>query len=771
MGILIRIPRVPGIIGNDAFVVLWMGLALSNGFWEIWTITPASIFGLHPYSPGAISIPFLISVMIRLGLSYEAIVLILTLSECIIGTIGANVLGYELFRTRQSSFFFTLFYSFSHLFLRFTYYTISLRGPLLAVLPWFFVYAVKTIRSRESNFWVLTSQGLVHSSTLVRRYAAITLVMFLILLLIHGLALFLILYVAVVIGYYILKRLKNIMWSKWPLVTLKENSDSINQMTIEKEIMPQELRVEIQANLIWLAVLPERIPEMNDTLLMKLKEELDASYETYSKAFNAERTTTPKNNASVKLMEMLLERINQVRAQADTEIESRILESRTISVEENPPKVSSLDLSATACIEPGVRSDKRIRSFSSRKINRKSSLVNLVSWLIFILLIGGAYFVGTRILPVQSGKTAPFLGLSNSSLLGLSINLVVDYGIRLGLMSLFLPIGIISTFHRDRGSDKRIVHYILLPLVMFTLPMSTYASVLFLPVFGYYSVEGLTTVLSSVQNRWTGLFSLVFVLVFALSYQLLVVSLPLWILVLIASIVLFSIVAVLDWFRSWDSYKTLVGKNLRKLKTIVGQGPVDSLDRRSISIFLISVIIISLVTTEGLLLNSENTYLTNDEKRIINYLEGQVNPGITFVPTPVMGRRLEAYGFPAVLSYNDAAALYFGWTDAEYVVNHTHLSLIGFLRSGNLYVEDNPDKTPERLIYNSLFHANLSDPIRYEMAKEIGLEYVLVEKNETGYSDLFRSEYGDTPSTLLLTAPLECELVVECQTMSLFRLL
>ena len=43
ISIIIRIPRVPGILGNDAFIALFMGKILSEGYIVNWTLSPFSI--------------------------------------------------------------------------------------------------------------------------------------------------------------------------------------------------------------------------------------------------------------------------------------------------------------------------------------------------------------------------------------------------------------------------------------------------------------------------------------------------------------------------------------------------------------------------------------------------------------------------------------------------------------------------------------------------------------------------------------------------------
>ena len=57
-----------------------------------------------------------------------------------------------------------------------------------------------------------------------------------------------------------------------------------------------------------------------------------------------------------------------------------------------------------------------------------------------------------------------------------------------------------------------------------------------------------------------------------------------------------------------------------------------------------------------------------------------------------------------------------------------------------------------------------------ELAKEFGLEFVIVEKTADGYASDFHSIYGTYTSMLLYSAPLACELAVDGERLSLFRL-
>jgi hypothetical protein len=387
-------------------------------------------------------------------------------------------------------------------------------------------------------------------------------------------------------------------------------------------------------------------------------------------------------------------------------------------------------------------------------------------WLAYLSLIGGTLVLGLIFVPIDPAKTVPFI-FSNNTLPGRAWNLMIDYGIRLGLLSLFLPVGILAAFQKDRGRERRLIHFLLVPLLMFTLPLSVYSSVLFLPVFGYYSVVGFDTVRSSYKNRWIGLLSVVFVLVFAAIYMRFVVVIPLWTIGLVVATTFIMFLVVIQAVRMWVSYQTVAGKQLRRWKTAVGRGPMNLLDWQGIRIFLVSLIVISLITTEGVLLQSDYKYVTSDERLVIEYLGDHPPEGIVFVPTTVLGRRLIAYGFKAVLSFNDDATLYFEWVDPSNITANSHLSIMGLLLSGRLYSYDGPDV--EKEIWEQFFTINLTTQTGRDYAVAHGLEYVIVEKDDDGYSNVFYSIYGEYESTLLWSAPLACSLVVDGEILSLFR--
>ncbi|MFX0087463.1 MAG: hypothetical protein ACFFAU_17570 [Candidatus Hodarchaeota archaeon] len=136
INILIRIPYFPHAQGSDAFVVAWMAQAIKEGFIEAWIIHPLSIFGLYPYSFYPIGGPFILSLIFRMGFDIDDALFLFSFLFMMISLITTYYLGKLIFSNEKLSiFFFVVFYTTSPIFLRYTYWTATVRGPFMAILP------------------------------------------------------------------------------------------------------------------------------------------------------------------------------------------------------------------------------------------------------------------------------------------------------------------------------------------------------------------------------------------------------------------------------------------------------------------------------------------------------------------------------------------------------------------------------------------------------------------------------------------------------------
>jgi len=149
LALLLRIPRKNIITGSDdGFEILWMAQALANGLNpnKTWVINFLSIFGFYPFSFYPIGYPFLISILLRLGLNYIVISFIIGSLLTIISFFGCYKLSNEFFQKKILRLIFIISYLFAPIFVRVSYLNFSARGPIIAISPWFFYYAYLYIK-------------------------------------------------------------------------------------------------------------------------------------------------------------------------------------------------------------------------------------------------------------------------------------------------------------------------------------------------------------------------------------------------------------------------------------------------------------------------------------------------------------------------------------------------------------------------------------------------------------------------------------------------
>ena len=147
INILIRIPYFPHAQGSDAFVVAWMAQAIQEGFIDAWIINPLSIFGLYPYSFYPIGGPFILSIFFIMGFSVDSALFLYSYLFMFVSIVTTYYLGKLIFSNdRLCTFFFVVFYTTSPVFLGYTYWTATVRGPFAAVLPLTLYFLLKLIK-------------------------------------------------------------------------------------------------------------------------------------------------------------------------------------------------------------------------------------------------------------------------------------------------------------------------------------------------------------------------------------------------------------------------------------------------------------------------------------------------------------------------------------------------------------------------------------------------------------------------------------------------
>jgi len=367
--------------------------------------------------------------------------------------------------------------------------------------------------------------------------------------------------------------------------------------------------------------------------------------------------------------------------------------------------------------------------------------------LALVLLVLAAYLIGLFLLPIDPRKISPVL-MSNDTILGISINLAIDYGLRLGVLSIFMPLGIAASVYQESNRNRRWLHFVLVPILFLTIPLSLYASVTFLPVWIYYSVYGFSIAWRKRTRGLTLLSLLAFTLLYGLSYNLFIVNLPLFSLGLVAAVAII-----------------LVGYIGLELANRLNKTSYSLDTSKKLSIIILTIICFSLVTTDGLTISDESGYITEDEKGIISYLAAQPDVGVVFVSNPVIARRLQAYGIIAIEGANEPIGLYLGWITPDQIIENTHL-VISIESILNYKLYSYTGEYPENALWSKLFVLDVTIVSDHSIAIENNLDFVLVEKTESGYSDTYSGQY----CPLLHSAPLVGELVYEEESLALFRI-
>ena len=175
INLLLHLPRSSHMQGNDAYVVVWMAKAMSNGWYESWTINPMSIFGYYPYSSYPAGGVFILSLLFRIGFSMDLAVYIYSIIFMFVGIVSSYYLGKILFKEDKNTvYWFVLFFTLSPLFIDFTNWTCSLRGPFLSILPLALYFILKFLEApsiKNFIFVIISSVVLLSMHALLVGYS------------------------------------------------------------------------------------------------------------------------------------------------------------------------------------------------------------------------------------------------------------------------------------------------------------------------------------------------------------------------------------------------------------------------------------------------------------------------------------------------------------------------------------------------------------------------------------------------------------------------
>ena len=372
--------------------------------------------------------------------------------------------------------------------------------------------------------------------------------------------------------------------------------------------------------------------------------------------------------------------------------------------------------------------------------------VFLILPLIFII-----FFLGLRFFYVDPRKIdSPFF--DNSTLIGVSINLIIDLALKAGFILIFFPIGVIITLYKlvyllKKSEEKREQpknnnpqflrknFYLLLFIVPFSfMAPSFYAIVLFLPILIIFSVYGLIYIKQFISRFYKKLdwFFPMVVLFFSVGYSLLyaqmILRIDLGYMYVSFSIALFIYlvsVIVHKYNRKINSKFSFIDINNYKFR----QGS-------EVLVIVFSFIIFSTTTFVGLrrTVDSspypwENRYLTEEEQEIINFFKNEDIFGLIYTNVPLIANRISGVGILPVFSDRySLGVLYYGFISPKKVHEYTIFSLSNldkliFFR----FIDNNPIQNVRRyiILLNVSFEGDL-----HMLQSEYNVQYIITG-NET----------------------------------------
>jgi len=404
-----------------------------------------------------------------------------------------------------------------------------------------------------------------------------------------------------------------------------------------------------------------------------------------------------------------------------------------------------------------------------------------------------AFFVGLEIFGLDPLKIwSPFF--DNSTLIGASTNLSINYALQAGLMILFFPVGVIITLYKlsiilRKSDDKKTVklnnvnpyllrksYYLLLFIVAFLfMAPSFYATTIFLPIIIIFSVKGLIyfkKFLGNVSERLERLFplGLLFLSVgYSFLYVEIILNINLWYLFVI---IIFSISIYLLIF--------IINKYGNILTSKVSFDSVKLQKELRIFILVISVLIFTTTTVEGRLRSIdsspypwENRYLTDEEIEIIDYLKNEEIDGWIFTSAGILvAEKLAGVGFLPVFSKQtkDGKSLYYGFITP----NEVHADVEFRLYSDILiffYLNDYTVKYPIRILINSIKNYNVTNTNDLYALQTFNLQYIITINNTilSNGGNQWPLE-GENQWPLILSLPFEFEPVFSTQHYLVWRI-
>ncbi len=380
-------------------------------------------------------------------------------------------------------------------------------------------------------------------------------------------------------------------------------------------------------------------------------------------------------------------------------------------------------------------------------IRKHKKLHHLTVFLLLPLSII-AFFYGLEFFDVESRSD---FGV-NATVLEISTFLIEYFGFRIGLISLFFPIGVIITLYKltftfknsnafktskkknaqlDNSHHEFIDNFYYLQLFLipffFTIFNFFYAIVIFLPIIVIFSVQGLIYIkkfISSFSKKLDWVFPIL-LLFLVVSYYFLryenYSNIVFWNVFLfsLVSLILFLFVFLIYNFNnltfsraSFDPHK------MKKEIWII-----------ALTISFLTFSELYVVAGRHALTTSpypwENRYLTNEEIEIIEYFQNEDIEGLIYVTDVYLSDRIGGVGFLPTFSRSSriiGIPLYYGIIPPNYVHENAKFSLSELFRFG-LFTFNEMDPIIELL--NSIRALDLREGTDFEVLVSYNVQYII----------------------------------------------
>ena len=424
---------------------------------------------------------------------------------------------------------------------------------------------------------------------------------------------------------------------------------------------------------------------------------------------------------------------------------------------------------------------------------RKFKNLLKISVLLILPLSIIAFFVGLIIFPDEWILRETFVinqisFLDENSLLGRITLISIYYISTLGLISLFLPIGVIITLFKLacllKTSNKKKTqlnnthqqfvnknYYLLLYIIpfLFISIYITYSIVIFFPILVIFSVKGLVyikNIISRFSKKSYWVLPIIFLVLFIgysiINFQnILKIDLLNVFSFLLFALILFLFVFVIINYNNLNFSNASF--NLLKLKKEVW------------TITLIILILVFTKTSMEITIHNrtsspypwENKYLTDEEIEIIEYFQNEEINGLIFVSDSDISQRIGGVGFLPTFSDRVVIgiSLYYGFISPNEVHKNTEFSL-SELSTFQLFKSNLRSRKydPIRHIRDEIIKLNITIPEdRIILRSEYNVQYII------SVNDLF-SHHGNLWILIRSLHQLELEPVFSTQHLLVWKI-